>query len=433
MILGAFMTKYTKTYNWLNKRLEKLQKWPDLKKLYENAFLSTLETTTKILDDGTTYVFTGDIPAMWLRDSSAQVRHYIHLVNEDKDMKRLVSGLIERQFMYINHDPYANAFNETPDPSIGHIDDLPLIDPWVWEQKFELDSLMYPLWILDLYYKHSFDKTIFTQTVLKGFETIIDVIKKEMDHHNKSSYWFLRPHEDPIHSPQNNGHGLPTNNKTNLVWSAFRPSDDVCTYNFFIPGNQFVVLGLEIIGKYANEATASKAVKLKKLINDAINEHAIINHPTYGRMFVYETDGFGNYNLMDDANIPSLLALPYLGYIDKDDEVYLNTRRFVLSKDNPYYYEGKYAKGIGSPHTPNGYIWHIALISQALTTNDLKEKKQLLKMLLNTHANTYQMHEGFNPDKPEEFTREWFSWANSLFAYFIDENISIIDELMEDD
>lgn len=426
------MKKYINTYNWLEKRLEKLSKWPDLKKLYKNAFLSTLETTTKVLDDHTTYVFTGDIPAMWLRDSSAQVRHYIHLVNEDEDMKRLVSGLIERQFMYINHDPYANAFNEVADPTVGHIDDLPLIDPLVWEQKFELDSLMYPLWILDLYYTHSNDQTVFTDTVKQGFKTIVETIEVEMDHDNKSSYWFFRPNDDPIHSPQNQGHGLPTNHKTNLVWSAFRPSDDVCTYNFFIPGNQFVVLGLEIISKYADEALAKKAAHLKETIQHAINEHAIIDHPIYGKMYAYETDGFGNYNLMDDANIPSLLALPYLGYVKKDDPVYLNTRRFVLSKDNPYYYEGTYAKGVGSPHTPDNYIWHIALISQALTTTDIQEKKKLLQMLLKTHANTFQMHEGFNPDKPEEFTREWFSWANSLFAYFIDENIDIIDKLMGD-
>ncbi len=424
------MNKYQKTYQWLNHRLQKLANWPHLQKLYKNAFLSTLETTTKILDDGTTYVFTGDIPAMWLRDSSAQVRHYIHLVNEDPDMDRLVSGLIERQFMYINHDPYANAFNEFSDPNAGHIDDLPTIDPLVWEQKFELDSLMYPLWILDLYYQQSNNKNIFTNTVHEGFKTIIKIIETEINHHELSNYWFLRPNDDPIHSPANNGHGLPTNNETGLVWSAFRPSDDVCQYNFFIPGNQFVVLGLNIIAKHGNKEIAKKAKILSKQINDAINEHAVIKHPKYGKIYVYETDGFGNYNLMDDANIPSLLALPYLGYVKKDDEVYLNTRKFILSKDNPYYYEGKFAKGVGSPHTPDGYIWHIALVSQALTTDSVSEKKELLQMLLNTHADTFQMHEGFNPNQPQEFTREWFSWANSLFAFFIDENIDIIDKLM---
>lgn len=424
------MKKYIKTYQWLNNRLEQLSKWPELARLYKNAFLSTLETTTKLLDDGTTYVFTGDIPAMWLRDSSAQVRHYLHLVNEDSDMKRLISGLIERQFIFINYDPYANAFIEIPDKTVGHIEDLPTIKEMVWERKFELDSLMYPLWILDLYYQKSMDSKVFTKNVLNGFKTIIDVIEIEMNHHQLSSYWFMRPNDDPIHSPSNNGHGLKTNNETNLVWSAFRPSDDVCKYNFFIPGNQFVVLGLNIIAKYAEGELKLKAQNLAKTIEQAINKYGIINHPKYGKIYSYETDGFGNHNLMDDANIPSLLALPYLGYLKNDDPIYQNTRKFILSKDNPFYYEGKYAKGVGSPHTPNGYIWHIALISQALTTSNTNEKKQLLQMILKTHANTYQMHEGFNPDKPEEFTREWFSWANSLFAFFIDENIEIIDQLM---
>lgn len=424
------MKHYQKTYEWLDMRLEKLAQWPELSKLYKNAFLSTLETTTKILDDGTTYVFTGDIPAMWLRDSSAQVRHYIHLVNDDPDMKRLVSGLIERQFMYINYDPYANAFNEHPDPKAGHIDDIPQIKDMVWEQKFELDSLMYPLWILNLYYQMSKDDSIFTKTVIDGFETILEVIEIEMNHEEKSDYTFWRPNDDPIHSPKNNGVGLKTNDKSNLVWSAFRPSDDVCMYNFFIPGNQFVVLGLEIISKYAKKDTAKRASLLANKINDAIKKYGVIKHPKYGKMFAYETDGFGNYNLMDDANIPSLLALPYLGYVDINDRIYQNTRKFILSEDNPFYNKGKYAKGVGSPHTPDGYIWHIALISQALTTKDVEEKKQLLKMIMATHADTYQMHEGFNPDNPSEFTREWFSWANSLFAYFIDKNIDIIDKLM---
>lgn len=424
------MKKYQKTYDWLNQRLEKLSTWPDLQKLYKNAFLSTLETTTKVLPDGTTYVFTGDIPAMWLRDSSAQVRHYIHLVNEDPDMKRLIKGLIERQFTYINYDPYANAFNEVEDENVGHILDLPKIKPLVWEQKFELDSLMYPLWILDLYYQQTNDDSVFTKTVKDGFKTIIDVIETEIDHDRLSKYWFLRAHEDLIHSPQNNGYGLPVNTKTGLVWSGFRPSDDVCKYHFFIPGNQFVVLGMKIINKYAEPKLAKKALRLAQNIELAINKYGVVNHPKYGMMYAYETDGFGNYNLMDDANIPSLLALPYLGYVDNNHELYLNTRKFVLSKDNPFYNEGKFAKGVGSPHTPQGYIWHIALVSQALTTDDLEEKKAMLKMLLSTHANTYQMHEGFNPNNPQEFTREWFSWANSLFAYFIDENFDTIVELM---
>lgn len=429
--MGVFMKKYQKTYQWLEQRLEQLSKWPDLQKLYKNAFLSTLETTTKVLDDGTTYVFTGDIPAMWLRDSSAQVRHYLHLCEIDPDMKRLVKGLIERQFMYIKLDPYANSFIEHPDENAGHIGDLPPISPWVWERKFELDSLIYPLWILNLYYQNTKDESVFSKIVLEGLEVIMDTIKIEMKHDQLSKYWFKRPDAPESESPANGGHGLKTNQETDLVWSAFRPSDDVCQYNFFIPGNQFVVLGLRIIANIAKSSQmASEAAELAKRIDAAIQKYGVIEDRTYGKIYAYETDGFGNYNLMDDANIPSLLALPYLGYVKIDNPIYQNTRKFALSKANPFYNEGKFARGIGSSHTKQGYIWHIALISQALTTNEINEKKELLQMLLTTHANTYQMHEGFNPDQPEEFTREWFSWANSLFAYFIDENFNMIDQLM---
>jgi meiotically up-regulated gene 157 (Mug157) protein len=334
--------------------------------------------------------------------------------------------------MYINIDPYANAFIETPDENVGHISDLPKFSPWVWERKFELDLLCYPLWILDLYYQETKNKKVFTKTVKDGFMTILDTFKKELDHKNKSDYWFFRPEAKVEESPQNGGYGAPYNNDIDLLWSAFRPSDDVCVYNYFIPGNQFVVLAFDILAKYLEDISLVNEVKdLSKRVRKAIEQYGIVEHPKYGKIYAFEIDGLGNYNLMDDANIPSLLALPYLNYLSIDDPIYQNTRRFVLSKDNPYYYEGSYAKGIGSPHTPNQFIWHISLIGQALTTNDVNEKKSLLKTILNTHANTFLMHEGFDANDPNNFTREWFSWANSLFAYFIDENIDIIELLMD--
>lgn len=426
------MKTYQNTYKWLDERLSKLSKWPNLQKIYKNTFLSTLETTTKCLDDGTTYVFTGDIPAMWLRDSSAQVRHYIKLCNIDPDMNQMIQGLIERQFMYINIDPYANAFNEYPDEKLGHIGDLPKIDPWVWERKFELDSLCYPLWILDIYFQETANKAVFSENVKKGLYKILETIKIELDHKNRSYYWFIRPSARADESPNNGGRGRDYNNDIDLIWSAFRPSDDVCKYNYFIPGNQFAVLALDIIAKYIDdEKIANEANFLARKIKNAINQYAVVEHKKYGKIFAYEIDGFGNYNLMDDANIPSLLALPYLNYLSIDNPIYQNTRRFILSKDNPFYFEGKFAKGVGSPHTPDQYIWHIALIAQALTSNNLEEKKAILKTILNTHANTFVMHESFYANDATLFTREWFSWANSLFSHFIDENIEIIEELMD--
>jgi len=170
---------------------------------------------------------------------------------------------------------------------------------------------------------------------------------------------------------------------------------------------------------YKNEEWINKAATLKKEIEYGIEKYGIYNHPIYGKMYAYETDGFGNYTLMDDSNVPSLLSLPYLGYCSKEDPIYRNTRNFILSIDNPYYFEGKLAKGVGSPHTPEGFIWPIALAMQALTSCDQNEIESIIKLLITTDAGTGFMHEGFNSDDPENYTRPWFAWANSLFGELI--------------
>lgn len=425
-------TKFKKTYEWLDNKILDLPANEDLRKLFRNGFLSTLEGTTVLKDDGSTYVFTGDIPAMWLRDSSAQVIHYFELLEVDPEIKKMIRGLIERQFMYINIDPYANAFNEEANGA-GHHYDITEMGPWVWERKFELDSLAYPVWLLHKYYKATNDDTVFTDTVLKGIRKIVETFNVEMDHFNGSPYSFTRPNVPKDETVANNGIGDPIP-KTGLIWSAFRPSDDACVHNYFIPGNAFSYVALKKMVDLKEELklddVIDKIITMKQTVYNAIYEHGVIDHPKYGKVFAYEVDGLGNYLLMDDANIPSLLALPYIGFCDIDDEIYQNTRKLILSKDNPFYVEGSFAKGIGSPHTPKGYVWHIGIISAALNTNDLDEKKIALKTLLNTHAGTHLMHEGFNPDNPLEFTREWFAWANSLFAYFIIKNFDLIDQMI---
>lgn len=426
---------FSKTYKWLDQTVEKFGQNKDLQKLFRNAFLSTLEGTTKLKEDGTTYVFTGDIPAMWLRDSSAQVIHYFQLLEVDPKIQSMIKGLIERQFFYINIDPYANAFNETPNGA-GHQDDITELTPWIWERKFELDSLAYPVWLLDRYFKATKDTSVFTPTVLKGVRKIIETFDVEMDHFNGSQYTFTRPNVPADETVANNGRGkvIP---KTGLIWSAFRPSDDACVHNYFIPGNAFSYVALNKMLDLKDQLELSKdnlvekVTQMKDTVYEAIYKHGVYDHPKFGKVFAYEVDGLGNYLFMDDANIPSLLALPYIGFVDIDDEIYQNTRRLVLSKENPFYVEGKYAKGIGSPHTPKGYVWHIGIVAAALTTNDIHEKAEALKMLLNTHADTFLMHEGFNPENPSEFTREWFAWANSLFAYFIIKNFDQLEDILK--
>lgn len=392
---------------------------------FKNCFKSTIDTTTKVLPNGEAFVFTGDIPAMWLRDSSAQVVHYLPFVKEEKELEVVIEGLIKRQMRCILMDCYANAFNEEENNNRLHYDKT-LLDSFVWERKYEVDSLCYPIQLAFLYYKETGNKKIFDETFTKACHAIVDTFITEQ-HHENSPYNFERDiskHEwRDTETLQNNGKGLPVN-YTGMTWSGFRPSDDACTFGYLIPSNMFAVVILGYMEEIftdviKDEYLLQKVKKLKHDINYGIQKYGIYHHPKFGDIYAYETDGFGNYVLMDDANVPSLLSIPYLGYTKNDDPIYQNTRRFILSKDNPFYFEGKVAKGIGSPHTPKDYIWHIALSMQALTASDRDETLALVEMILATDADCNVMHEGINVDDPKQFTRPWFAWANSLFAELV--------------
>ena len=396
--------------------------WNDehMRRTFENCYVSTAKTTTKFLENGEAYVFTGDIAAMWLRDSSAQVVHYLPFLKEYPILKDMVKGLIARQAKYIHIDPYANAFNEEANGNCWE-KDITEYNPWNWERKYEIDSLCYPVWLMEQYVKNTGEADIFTPEVKTAFRDILDVWKREQ-HHEESAYSFIRVNCPPSDTLSCEGKGEPVG-YTGMTWSGFRPSDDACKYGYLIPSNMFasVVLGYMekfLREQYQDEAMAEEAAALKAQIEEGIQKYGVVEDEVYGKMYAYETDGLGNYNLMDDANVPSLLSLPWLAYCDKDDPIYKNTRDFVLSKKNPYYYEGSCAKGIESPHTPDQYIWHIALTMQGLTSDDSQEREELLKTLLTTDAGCEVMHEGFHCEKPEAFTREWFAWANSLFALF---------------
>lgn len=401
---------------------QQLASRPKLQKMFLQCFPNTLETTTELLEDGTTFVITGDIPAMWLRDSTAQVRHYVGLAKDDADVARIIRGLIQRQFQYILIEPYANAFNKEPNNQ-GHKGDRTKQNPWVWERKYEIDSLCYPIQLAYLYWKATGDASIFDENFKKAAHTIVELWKTEQNHQQGSPYFFIRnncPRTDTI---PNHGKGMPVN-FTGMTWAGFRPSDDSCIFGYNIPGNMFAVVALGYLAEIVDEIYKDGELKLAAIIlrdeiHWGIQNYGTVLHPKYGRIYAYETDGFGNYHLMDDANVPSLLSIPYMGYASVEDPIYQATRKFVLSTDNPYYFEGKSARGIGSPHTPPGYIWHISLVMQALTSNDLAEIRYLVDVLESTDADTGYMHEGFDPNDPKNFTRSWFAWANSLFGELI--------------
>ena len=413
-------------YNSVNSLIlkvkEKLKDDIKLGEMFEKCFLNTINTTIKRIDDNTTYVFTGDIPAMWLRDSVCQVRPYLVLANEDKEIADMIEGLIERQFRYILVDPYANAFNENPNNNV-HKNDLTEMKPEIWERKYEIDSLCFPIQLSYLLYKNTGRTSQFNETFIEGVKMIINLWKVEQNHEKNSPYTFERLDCRQLDTLSRNGKG-PIHKETGMTWCGFRPSDDACQYSYLVPSNMFAVVVLKYVAEIAkdilNDSDLEQSAKdLANEINEGIQKYAVYNHKRCGSIYAYEVDGLGNYNLMDDANLPSLLSIPYLGYTDIDDEKYINTRNFILSTENPYYHIGKYASGVGSPHTPEGYIWHISLAMQGLTTDDITKKKELLDIMKNTDANTYLMHEGFNPDNPNMFTRDWFSWANMMFCELV--------------
>ncbi len=399
--------------------------------MFEGGIKNTYQKTIS-QEDGETFIITGDIPAMWNRDSVAQVRPLLNIIDDSEEIKEIFKGLIKIQQKQIKIDPYANAFNKVEGRVGDHCDDITEMHPLVWERKYEIDSLCYPLQLAYLYWKRTNDTSIFDDNYKETLSIIVDTFKVEQNHLGKSPYsfrriadWLLFDYPDRIEfeTLNNKGKGA-TIGYTGMTWSGFRPSDDACKYGYLIPSNMFAVVvldyNLEILSKFYDDIDLYNSVKtLRDEIDNGIKEYGIIDHPKYGKIFAYEVNGLGDYHLMDDANVPSLLSAPYLGYCNIEDPIYQNTRKFLLSKDNPYYYEGKVAKGIGSPHTPDNYIWHISMAIQGMTTNSIEEKQFILNQFLATDANTNMMHEGFDVDNPNNFTRPWFSWANSMFAEFI--------------
>ncbi len=393
---------------------------PNLARVFARCLRSSLETTVRAREDGTTFVVTGDIPAMWLRDSAAQVWPYLELCARDAGLRGVLAGVIHTQARQLLRDPYANAFNPEPNGA-GHAGDQPERDPFVWERKFELDSLCYPIRLAHRYWRVMGDAGPLRGDFEAAARLAVRVMRTEQRHAEGSEYTFRRPDtEFPLDNLPNGGRGNPVA-FTGMVWSAFRPSDDACGRNYHVPGNMMAVVELRHLaeiarGVWADAGFSGEALALADEIENGIETHAVVEHPTLGRIYAYETDGLGHHVLMDDANVPSLLSVPYLGYRPVEDPTYRNTRAFVLSKENPYFYEGTHASGVGSPHTPAPFVWPIALSMGGLTAESAAERAGALATLVATTAGTDLMHESFHPDDPQRFTRPWFGWANSLFG-----------------
>lgn len=350
---------------------------PRWAEIFNKCFANTLLTTVKRFDDGSTFLLTGDIPAMWLRDSTAQVRPYLAIAKEDDDLQAMIAGLVKRQFRYINLDPYANAFNEEAN-NAGHQTDHTEMNPWIWERKYEIDSLCYPIQLAYLLYKETGRRDQFDASFESGITEILKVWETEQNH-DQSPYTFERDTTRVEDTLTHDGRGTPVG-PTGMTWSGFRPSDDVCKYGYLVPSNMFAVVVLSYLEEIYTDLlpqpdVVARVTKLKNEIDAGIKEYAQVANAAGETVFAFEVDGLGNHSIHDDSNVPSLMAAPYLGYCAQDDPIYLATRKTLLSSENPYYYEGKNAKGIGSSHTPENYIWPIALAIEGLTTSDKADKK----------------------------------------------------------
>lgn len=413
---------------------------PEIAWLFENCYPNTLDTTVEMGElngKPDTFVITGDIHALWLRDSTAQVWPYLPLLKDDEELKKLVKGLVNRQTYCVLIDPYANSFNK--DESIGWESDEPKNKPGVHERKWELDSLCYVIRLAHGYYKITGDSSIFDADWDKAMRLIVETMIVEQRKNGKSPYYFIRncSSTSMIDAPAFWGTGRPMK-PIGLISCMFRPSDDATDLGFLIPSNLFAIRELNHLSEIYSEVMKDEkfALQCKNLANEvqeAIMEFAVVKHPVFGKIYAYEIDGFGSHLFLDDANVPSLMSLAYLGVHKASDPLYKNTRNFLLSDYNPYFLRGKSATGQASPHTGKDNIWPMGIILRAMTSTNENEITECLKMLKATHAETGFMHESFHKDDPMNFSRKWFAWANTLFGELIikisHENKSILEKI----
>ncbi|KAI1263149.1 glycoside hydrolase family 125 protein [Xylariaceae sp. FL1019] len=426
--------------------MKNVVKDPDLFRLFENAYPNTLDTTIQwkgYANNGSTeelaFVITGDIVAMWLRDSANQLRSYKSFLKANSSQASLASlyrGAINLQARYLIQNPYCNAFQPpiesglAPTTNGAASDDTvkpSYSDSFVFECKYELDSISAFLQLSYDYYEMTEDADFFGKfNWPTAIDTILNVTKSlqvgtyaDDGAVNDSPYTFTRDTTTGTETLANKGLGNPTKSGTGLVRSAFRPSDDATIYQLFIPANMMFSSNLgkcaEIM-KSIDEGTAQVMTDLADEVRDGVNKYGKVTHAEFGEIYAYEIDGFGSSNVMDDANMPSLLGAPILDFVDTSDETYQNTRNFVLSTWNPYYMHGPVISGVGGPHVGPGNAWPMSIIVELLTSDNDTEITAGLKTLVSTTAQLGLIHESVNTFDQYTWTRQWFAWANGLFG-----------------
>lgn len=392
--------------------------------LFNNCFPNTLDTTVFYEEKNgkpDTYVITGDIDAMWLRDSSAQVYPYLQFSKQDEALHKLLVGVINKQTHFILKDPYANAFyNDDAKVSKWKETDRTDMKPGIHERKWEIDSLCYPIRLAHKFWKVTGDTAPFDAEWKQAIALTLKTFKEQQRKDNLGPYKFERETAWATDGIPMAGYGYPVR-PNGLICSMFRPSDDATIYAYLIPSNFFAVTSLRqasemvrVISK--DDKLAGELAALAAEVDAALKKYSITSHPSFGKIYAFEVNGYGSYNLMDDANVPSLLAMPYLGSVTAMDPIYRNTRKFVWSLENPFFFKGKAAEGIGGPHIGLDMVWPMSIIMKAMTSSNDSEIKWSIDTLRKSHGGTGFMHESFHKDDPKKFTREWFAWTNTLFG-----------------
>jgi meiotically up-regulated gene 157 (Mug157) protein len=399
---------------------------PELAWLFQNCYPNTLDTTVefgRFEGKPDTAVITGDIPAMWLRDSSAQVWPYLPQAAKDPQLRQMMEGIIRRQARCILIDPYANAFMANLDaPALEWSrSDATDMKRGVGERKWELDSLCYPIRLSHGYWRATGDTAPFDETWQAAMKLAVQTMRVQQRKQGLGPYHFQRTSKTPTETLPGDGYGAPVQ-PVGLIASGFRPSDDACTFPFLVPSNLFAVTVLGYLAQMANEilhdaALANEASALAGEVSKALQQHAVAQTPQ-GTIWAYEVDGNGSQLLMDDANVPSLLGLPYI-QSSPDAALYARTRSFVWSERNPWFFKGSAGEGIGGPHEGKDMIWPMAITIYALTCQSDHEISQSLATLKHSSAGSGFMHESFNRNDAANFTRAWFAWANTLFGELV--------------
>ena len=413
----------------------------DLARIFENAFPNTLDTTVRWHVNGKetkrkqssgrwegaqSFIVTGDINAEWLRDSTNQLAQYQVLAKKDRTIYDLILGAINTQAEFVTSSPYCNSFQPPPpsylSPSNNGQGDIvhPAYEPaFVFECKYELDSLAHFLSLSSQFYNHTGSTDFLTKRWFTAIETINTILDEQSrgtfdsktGSFAKNEYTFQRDTNVGTETLNLAGVGNPMNSQTGLIRSAFRPSDDATILPFFIPGNAMMSVELKRVGKMLlKEGHTEVGEDLQargETIERGIIEHGVVHHKKFGDVYAFEVDGYGSSIIMDDANLPSLLALPLLGFVDANDEVYRNTRKMILEKGgNPYFLTGRSFSGIGGPHIGPNHAWPMSLLVQVMTSNSDKEIQDTLALVKKSCA-LGLIHESVNVNSVRDYTREW--------------------------